>query len=78
MRTKTLNEIIEKLKIKEYPYKPVFWNKLLTEGDYGEELDLDIQIDENGIQAGYEYEYGNIFIVGLTSKEKEYILGIRR
>ena len=69
MRTKVINEIKEKYS--QWMYYGVGFDDPTKIND--EDMDLSLVMKEDNIQVWLEYEFGTIFIVGLTPEEQEYI-----
>lgn len=69
MRTKVINEIKEKYS-QWIGYGVIFEDPTKIDD---EDMDLSLDMEENGIQVWLEYEFGSIYITGLTEEEQKYI-----
>lgn len=69
MRKQLLKEMVQKTNLIKWEYDVVFWDELSTD----EYTNIEIKFNEDGVIAGIEWEYGNLFIVGLTPEEQAYI-----
>lgn len=65
MRIDILKELVTALRLRDYPYNITF-----NAYPSGGECDIEVKYSNDGVTAIYEHTFGDLFINGLSNKER--------